>query len=73
MTDFIHEIKIHYDGKLPTTVHEGETVRVQGEFVDEYNPIELIATMIQGAHDSEKTKTSYQPRSKDIEIKSRPI
>lgn len=73
LTDFIHEILIHYDGILPTTWREGETARVQGSFVDEYNPVELVATLVQGAHDSEKPKTTYQPRSKDVAQASRKI
>lgn len=71
LTDFIHEIMIHYDGILPTTWREGETARVQGSFVDEYNPVELVATLVQGAHDSEKPKTTYQPRSRDVAQPSR--
>ena len=73
LTDFIHEIKVVYEGLLPSTFREGETARVQGEFVDEYNPTDMVATTVQGAHDAEKTKTTYQPRSKDINLKQRPF
>ena len=73
LTDFIHEIKIVYDGILPTTCREGETTRVQGEFVNPYNPVEFVASLVEGGHDSERTKTTYQLRSKDITIKQRPI
>ena len=73
ITDFIHEITVNYNGVLPTTLKEGETCRVQGEFVNEYNPVDFIATMIEGMHDSERTKTNYQLRSKDIVLKQRQL
>lgn len=73
MTDFIHEIKVVFEGILPNTLKEGETVRVQGEFVNEYNPVDFVASNIEGGHDSERTKTTYQLRSRDITITQRPI
>ena len=73
VTDFIHDIKVHYEGILPTAWREGETTRVKGEFVDEYNPNEMVASYIWSAHDAEVTKTTYKPRSRDIRIGDKPI
>lgn len=66
LTDFIHEISVNYDGVLPANFREGETARIQGDFVDQYNPSSFIASTIQAAHDAEQPKTTYKPRSKDI-------
>jgi cytochrome c-type biogenesis protein CcmE len=66
LTDFIHEITVNYDGTLPSNFREGETARIQGDFVDQYNPSSFIALGIQAAHDAEQPKTTYKPRSKDI-------
>jgi cytochrome c-type biogenesis protein CcmE len=73
LTDFIHEIKVYYDGILPGTMREGETSRVQGDFVNEFNPNELVAYFVESNHDAEVTKVSYQARSRDIEMKPRPM
>eukprot|EP00359_Climacostomum_virens_P008065 CAMPEP_0204917230 /NCGR_PEP_ID=MMETSP1397-20131031/14868_1 /ASSEMBLY_ACC=CAM_ASM_000891 /TAXON_ID=49980 /ORGANISM="Climacostomum Climacostomum virens, Strain Stock W-24" /LENGTH=130 /DNA_ID=CAMNT_0052090013 /DNA_START=466 /DNA_END=858 /DNA_ORIENTATION=- len=66
ITDFIHDITVNYEGTLPANFREGETARIQGDFVDQYNPSSFIATTIQAAHDAEQPKTTYKPRSKDI-------
>ena len=58
---------------LPTAWREGETTRVKGEFVDEYNPNEMVASYIWSAHDAEVTKTTYKPRSRDIRIGDKPV
>ena len=73
ITDFIHEVKIYYDGILPPTMREGETSRVQGEFVNEFNPTEFVACHVESNHDAEVTKVSYKARSRDIELKQRPL
>jgi len=73
VTDFIHEIKVYFEGVIPETLREEETSRIQGEFVNEYNPIEFIATFVEAPHDAETTKVSYQARSRDIDLKRRPI
>jgi cytochrome c-type biogenesis protein CcmE len=73
VTDFIHEIKVYYEGILPTAWREGETTRVKGEFVDNYNPTTLIASYIWAAHDAEVVKTEYKPRSRDIRVTDKPV
>ncbi|OMJ69721.1 hypothetical protein SteCoe_32485 [Stentor coeruleus] len=73
ITDFIHEIRVHYDGVMPNTLREGETSRVSGEFVNDYNPVDFIASFVESGHDSERVKTTYQLRSRDITQKARPI
>ena len=71
LTDFIHEISVHYSGPLPSVFREAETARVLGEFVDPYNPKDFVAVKVEAAHDSETSKTSYKPRSRDIDISDR--
>lgn len=73
ITDFIHEVKIYFEGVIPVSLKEGETVRVQGEFVNEYDPVEFIASFIEAPHEAEQTKVDYQARSRDIELKQRPM
>lgn len=73
LTDFIHEIKISFEGLLPRTLREGETCRVKGDFVNEYNPTDFVANEVIGNHDSEQVKNVYQLRSKDITIRDRPV
>ena len=73
LTDFIHEIRVNFEGVLPNTLKEGETCRIQGNLVNEYNPIDFVASVIEGVHDSERTKNVYQLRSRDIVLKERPI
>lgn len=73
ITDFIHEIKVYYEGILPLSMREGETSRVQGDFVNEYNPTELVACFVESNHDAEVTKVTYKARSRDIELKQRPM
>lgn len=71
LTDFIHEVKVVYNGNLPATLREAETARVQGEFVDPYSPKEFVATRVEAAHDAEQSKVTYKPRSRDIDTSSR--
>ena len=73
LTDFIHEVQVHYTGVMPLTFREGETARVHGDFVDPYNPVEFIASLVEGSHDSETPKTAYKPRSRDIDIQERSL
>ena len=70
ITDFIHDIRVHYEGELPPVLMEGETCRCHGEFVDEYNPTDFIARKLDAAHEAETVKTIYQPRSRDIKLRS---
>lgn len=73
ITDFIHEIKVYFEGVVPISLKEGETVRIQGEFVNEYDPVEFIASFIEAPHESDQTKVNYQARSRDIDLKKRPM
>lgn len=71
LTDFIHEVRVHYTGTLPSGFREAETSRILGEFVDPYNPKEFVAVKVESGHDAERPKTEYKPRSTDIDISER--
>lgn len=73
ITDFIHDITVHFTGILPASFREGETARIEGEFVDEYNPTTFLGNYIMAAHDSEPTKNIYQPRSKNILVNNKSV
>jgi|Transcript_33587 cytochrome c-type biogenesis protein CcmE len=73
ITDFIHEITVHFSGILPASLREGETARIEGEFIDEYNPTTFIGSTIMAAHDSEATKNVYQPRSRNILVNNKSV